>query len=418
MLEQLLFYILAISFIIIMMAKIVIKKDKNYSFVIGVQLIGVLINLIQTLISDSSDITSKIIIYCLAIFLPLVIIILEINHINFSELFSVFVAGALLNLKQSKTAKNILIDLITKYPESYRGHIFLAKIYENEGGMRRAIDEYVAAIDINKKDYDSYYRISELLNELNRKDEAITMLSNLLKSKPDYKKAPLLLGELLCETGREKEAVNVYLDALMYDPFNYDLYYCLGMTYTMLNDFQSAKECYEKAAELNHFLFGALYNLGLIYLIEKDYEEAEKYLKESLYDEELEASAYYHLAKLFALKGEKEKAINFLNKSIELNPDLLHKAAKEVAFSEIKQYITVSVKMDEEDELENEEDELKEKKKKYKNEEEVRKHLEDTNMLVENINDNTMRQLINEKVDDIFNREKEKQERQKERHDD
>ena len=74
--------------------------------------------------------------------------------------------------------------------------------------------------------------------------------------------------------------------------------------------------------------------------------------------------------------------------------------------------------MDEEDELENEEEELKEKKKKYKNEEEVRKHLEDTNMLVENINDNTMRQLINEKVDDIFNREKEKQERQKERHDD
>ena len=38
-----------------------------------------------------------------------------------------------------------------KYPETYKGHILLAKIYEKEGGTRKAIDEYVKAVDSNKK---------------------------------------------------------------------------------------------------------------------------------------------------------------------------------------------------------------------------------------------------------------------------
>ena len=53
-------------------------------------------------------------------------------------------------------AKSILVKLVTKYPESYLGHKLLAECYEKEGGMRKAIDEYVTAVDINKKDYKSY----------------------------------------------------------------------------------------------------------------------------------------------------------------------------------------------------------------------------------------------------------------------
>ena len=48
----------------------------------------------------------------------------------------------------------------------------LAEIYEKEGGMRKAIDEYVQAIDLDKQDYDSYYKVAELLNGLDKKDEA------------------------------------------------------------------------------------------------------------------------------------------------------------------------------------------------------------------------------------------------------
>ena len=73
----------------------------------------------------------------------------------------------------------------------------LAEIYEDEGGMRKAIDEYVQAIDIHKRDYDSYYKIAELLTNLDKQDEAAQMLNNLLRKKPDYYQATVLLGEIL-----------------------------------------------------------------------------------------------------------------------------------------------------------------------------------------------------------------------------
>ena len=90
---------------------------------------------------------------------------------------------------KTKKAKKVLIDLVNKYKSSYVGHKMLANIYEKEGGMRKAIDEYVKVLDIKKNDYDSYYKISVLLNDLDKKEEATEMLKNLLKNRPQMYEA-------------------------------------------------------------------------------------------------------------------------------------------------------------------------------------------------------------------------------------
>ena len=223
------------------------------------------------------------------------------------------------------------------------------------------------------------------------------MLDNLVKNKPDYYEGSCLLGDLLCEQERFKEAANVYQSALKYKPDDFELYYNLGIVYTRLSDFQLAKEMYEKAAEINHRLYGAHYNLGQIALIEKDLDTAEQYFENSLYGE-LEAMSYYQLAKVCALKGEKDKAINFINKAIELEPKLLKIAAKDRAFKDIKEYITVSVDMTSKEEPAHEvqEEELDEKvvydKKTHilKREERAAQiFLEETNNLIDEISENT-----------------------------
>ena len=84
-----------------------------------------------------------------------------------------------------KKSKSILLDIIGKSPNNYYAHKLLAEIYEQEGGLRKAIDEYVQAIDINKQDYDSYYKVANLLTDLDKKDEAAQMLNNLLQKNVD-----------------------------------------------------------------------------------------------------------------------------------------------------------------------------------------------------------------------------------------
>lgn len=412
MLENIIFSLLAFSLFIIVFFKIIKKDDTNYIILLILQGIGIAIIFFEIRLGIKANLFFRVLRYILSIILPMLVIFLEFKDINFSEILSVGIANFLVLIGDTKGAKAILSKMVEKYPDSYYGHKLLAVIYEKEGGMRKAIDEYVTAIDIKKNDYNSYYKISELLRDLGKKDEAIEMLEKLVRNKPDMYDASCLLGDMLCEQERFKEAASVYESALKFRPADYELYYNLGIVYTRLNDFQMAKDMYERAASINHKLWGAKYNLGQLALIEKEYNLAEQYFKESLYDKNLEAMSYYQLARIYAGRGEKDRALEFLNKSIELDHRLLKKASKEKVFQNIKELITVSVKMDDDiekdrnKEIAEEVKELEESHILITQERAAQDYLEDTNSLIEDISENTTRQRTIDRVSEIINQEK------------
>lgn len=375
--ERIIFNILAFTLFILMFAKMISKNDTNYIAIIAFQALGIAISFFETVLGQTLWIGLKILTYALSIILPFAIIYFDFKNINLVEQMYAIIAKILFHLGNRKKAKQILVDIVTKYPESYKGHKYLAELYEREGGMRRAIDEYVKAIDIHKNDYDSYYKIAELLNGLTQKEQAVTMLNNLLRIKPDYYKASNLLGDLLIEEKKYKEAANIYLDALKYRPADYEIYYNLGIAYTMLNDFPSAEEAYKKAAQINHLKYNTDYTLAQIALICDEEEKAEQYFNEALYGEEVEHLAYYELAKISMRKGQKDKAIAFLNKALEIEPKLKEKMDKEQIFIPIKTYIVIN---------EENENEKKDRKKLGKREMAVLRHLEETLEKVQKLN--------------------------------
>lgn len=409
MLEEILFILIAFVLFMIIFSKIIRHNDYNYIAISIIQALGVAICFIEIKIGIHANVFFTLVRYLSSVILPTVVIFLELKGINFSELLITNIAKIMIAFGKDKEAKQMLLKLLEKYQNSYMAHILLAEIYEKEGGRRKAIDEYVMALDIKGNDYESYFKIAKLLKELDKKDESVQMLQTLLRTKPDYLEATMILGEILCEQERFKEAANVYQDALKYHSAEYDLYYSLGIVFTRLNDFVQAKDMYEKAAELNHKLFGAYYNLGQICFIERDFEQAEKYFEKCLYDDELEAMSYYGLAKIYVIKGLKEKAIVFINKAIEIDSSLLKKASNEKLFETIKEYITVSVKMDEkepEEKVLTDEDFMDVQYTKELGEKQAQVHLEDTTNLVHEIKANTDKQKAEEIVTNIINKEK------------
>lgn len=356
---------------------------------------GIAINFIEIIFKLQFSISLKIILYLLSVVIPVVIIGIEWKGINFSELIYMMLAKIALLFNNTKQAKKILINLVSKYPESYLGHKNLAKLYEKEGGMRKAIDEYVQAIDSNKQDYDTYYRISYLLNELDKKEEAAQMLETLLRKKPEMLEATELLGDIYCKQERYKEASNIYNEALKYNPTSYELYYNMGIVYTMLNDFQNAKICYEKAAAINTLLYQSYYSLGQISFIYNDLEEAEKYFMKSVNSEEIEPKAYYNLAKIYMIRGDKDNAIKFLNVAIELDPHIYKKAEIEPIFIPIKAYMNFPNL----EEIEPRKETLTKKEIK------AQKHLDDTTKLVGKLSRN--QQKVKKERDKQQERERE-----------
>lgn len=396
--EKIVFNVLAFSLFIVIFFKMIKKNDTNYVILLSIQALGILISFIEIIFKLNIGYIMKFLIYLLSVIIPIIIMFIEYKWMDFSEIIYISLAKIAILMGDTKLAKNFLITLVTKYHESYLGHKMLAEIYEKEGGMRKAIDEYVQAIQINKKDYNSYYKVSYLLNDLGKKKEASEMLEELLKKKPEMLDATILLGDIYCEQEKYKEAANIYNDALKYNPVSYELYYNMGIVYTMLNDFKNAKTCYEKAAEINTLLYNGYYNLAQISLIYNDLEEAERYFMQSVLSKEVEPKAYYNLAKIYMIRGDKENAIKFLNIAIELDHNFYDKADKEPIFISLKAYINYP----------NMEEELENETKLTAKEIKVQEHLEKTMKLVGKLSLNNIK-LKKEKQSQIIDIETQKE---------
>ena len=340
--EQLIFTVISLAIFVYTFFKMIRKNDTSYVIILILEAIGIALNFIEFSFNINLNIVLDISKYVLSILIPIIAIILEKRGITLLEIINITKAKFYLTIGNNKKAKEALIKLITKMPNSYKGHKLLAELYEKEGGMRKAIDEYVQAIDINKKDYNSYYKVAELLDNLDKKDEASEMLFNLLNIKPDMYKATVLLGDILIEKERYKDAVNIYQEALRFNPISYDLNYNLGIVYTMLNDFQNAKICYEKAAQINTLAYNCKYALAEIALIYKDLEEAEKRLLEAIEEEELSADGYFELAKIYLIKGDKDTAIKYTNTAIDIDSKrIVEKVKKDTIFIPIMARISI-----------------------------------------------------------------------------
>ena len=371
LIEQLIFIIIAFGLFVYMFFQLIKKNDTKYVPILAIEAIGIGIDFMQLYFAEE-DISfgMKMLIYTLSIIIPVLVIAVEKINSNISEVIDSFIARIYLMFGNNKAAKNKLIKLITQHPESYIGHKLLAEIYEKEGGQRKAVDEYAQAIELNKKDYGSYYKVSNLLIDLDKKDEAVQMLTNLLNKKPDYAEATIALGDLLIEQENYKEAVNIYTEALKHNPTNYDLNYNLGIVYTMLNDFPNAKLYYEKAADLNTLVYNTKYSLAEIAMIYKELEEAEQYFLQTVEDEELCADAYLELAKISLIKNDKEQAIKYANAAIQEEPKrIVEKIQKDVTFAIIISKLSIPFNL----EIEGEEEKTR---KLTKKEIKAKEHLE------------------------------------------
>ncbi len=398
MLERVLFNVIALGLFLFLFFRMIQKNDTNYIYILALQALGIAIGFFALIINVKLPIIVLILTYIFSIILPIIIILIERKGITLTEVIYISIYKIYNKLGLEDKAKNVILKLVEKDKYSFYGHKLLAEVYEKEGNLEIATEEYIRASNIRPSEDKIQYKIAELFNKTGKQNGAVKILQELLRKKPEWEEATLLLGDIFQEQERFKEAVSIYLDAIQYHPENYDLYYNLGMVYTMLNDFQSAKEYYEKAAELNSLLYNAKYNLGQIALLYNELEEAEDYFIECLQDEELEDDAYFYLAYIAMLKGDEVKAIDYLNVAVGENPEIYDRIKKELIFKLILYKV---------DKPSNNRQTKKKNVKITKKEKQTIKHLRHTYEVVGNLNHNDIKvmKIIQTKRDEEKERE-------------
>lgn len=374
MIEKIVFSLISfLLFAYIFLFKMMKKNDTTYLAILVCQAIGILLNLIRILFDTLNGAISVIIMYVFSIIIPAVVFLLESKNINCSEWIQISLARIYSLLNNEKKAKDVLINVVSKYDKSYKAHKMLAEIYEKEGGMRKAIDEYVKVLDLMPSDYITYFKISVLLKELGKKEESIQMLKTLVIKRPEMKEANKMLADLLLDEKKYKQAITIYVQAIKYDSNNAELYYNLGNAYSRMNEFSLAKECYKKTTQIDSTNYNAFYRLGQISLLYRDIESAEKYFLESIYGE-TEIKSYYQLAKIYMIKNNKTKAATNINSAIQMDSTYYKTATDEPIFLPIKQLIIKP------------QEEIKPEIKESENEKEISEYLDDTYNLTKYLN--------------------------------
>ena len=149
--EQLMFIIIAFALFVYIFYKLIKENNTTYVPILAIQALGIGIKFVDVCIGKKTiNVISIIITYILSIIIPIFIITMKKIDNNISEKIVEITAKIYLIFGNTKNAKNILLKLVDKNPESYIGHKLLGQIYEKEGGQRKAVDEYAQAIDINK----------------------------------------------------------------------------------------------------------------------------------------------------------------------------------------------------------------------------------------------------------------------------
>ena len=411
-LEQLVFIVIALTIFVYMFFRMIKNNDTTYIGILVLEAIGIGISFLEVLFNIKINIYIVVLKYIFSVIIPISIILLEKNGIRLFEILKTQIVKKYIKIGNTKNAKKILLELLDKNPNSYIAHKLLGEVYEKEGGMRKAIDEYVQAVDLNKKDEESYFKVASLLIQLDKQDEAQGMLFNLLQLKPGMLEATELLGEILIEKEMYKEAASIYMEAIKLNPTNYDLNYNLGIVYTMLNDFQNAKLYYEKAAYLNNLSYNSKYSLAEIALIYKELDEAERIFLDIVEDEELSADAYCELAKIAVIKKEKDKAVQYINIAIDIKAKkTIDKVHSDPIFIPIIAKISIPFNLQEKEEVEEE----KKKNKYTKKEKKSKKHLEEMTEITRSLSYNDINLLKKDRKskENTLNNEEEKYQKEK-----
>jgi len=175
-------------------------------------------------------------------------------------------------LIESRHRKSSRVEYVdAEVPEILpKTHYAAGRMFESQGNVAKAIEQYRKAIAVSHSHVSSYHRLGLLYSRLGRHDEAIEMFEGAVELKPDN---PILRNNLGFELMFDKqwpEAAAQLNKAIELEPRFARAHINLGMALSKLKRYDEALAHFRRVLPETD----AQYNLGLMYRAAQQYAEA------------------------------------------------------------------------------------------------------------------------------------------------
>jgi len=186
---------------------------------------------------------------------------------------------------------------------------------ENQGKYEEAAEICQKLVKEDKKDWQAYYELAAIQEELNV-EQAANTYEKIAEEEKEDGTAHFALYRLYNLMGDSKAAENILDQVLKWDTKKASNALAVGRAYYYKKDLASARKYMQQAYDGN--CTESLYYLGVLAMEEKNYPEAEKnfqaYIKEN--EENLDAEVYNQLAVAMMEQEEYDKAQDYLNQGM------------------------------------------------------------------------------------------------------
>jgi len=112
-----------------------------------------------------------------------------------SNKMSIRYASLLHKTGKSESAINILIELLTRKPQTMRGRVLLAEIYLETSQMESSIEQYQIAIITESDNLNVKFKLASILVTQKLYNQANVLLTELLTQKSNHLAARILLAQ-------------------------------------------------------------------------------------------------------------------------------------------------------------------------------------------------------------------------------
>ncbi len=286
-----------------------------------------------------SPIYVQILFFTFSIIIPVVTVFLQYNNIILTRKILYYNMKLAYISKDYQKTVDLIEKIVAKEGRNSQLMYTLGQCYKKLNDFINARDSFVVAIELNDKDYKSYYELGLILDETNKKEKAMEMFKRALSIKKDFYEAEEALGISYTSQGKFKDAVRVYQNALKYHPDSYELYYNIGMIELELGNYEASEDAFRKSSEIKADLYTAHYNVGNICYLTARYDEAIESYKRILNSSTYGPKSYYKIAMSYAAKKEYDKAMVNLEYAIELDSSVINKIRDEIVFDGMRSQI-------------------------------------------------------------------------------
>jgi spermidine synthase len=225
--------------------------------------------------------------------------------------------------KQMGISEQSLLDRIKTNNKDVDAIIKLGTVYQNQGMLDNAIEEFRKAIELDPNSMLAHSNLAYIYEGKGMINEAIAEFKELLRIQPKMPQIHVGLGLLYDKQGLTDDAIAEMKNAIQQDPKSTAAMINLGILYRKKGMLDEAIEQFKKLIEIQPD--AAVFHgfLGDLYREKNDLVKAEDELKKALKIDpsmEQEPNFIATLAVVYFQKGRYDDAEKEINKAISLDP--------------------------------------------------------------------------------------------------